>query len=74
MYQPPYTVTQTILKQITAISSKLGEINAAHLNRPSPELRKKNRIRTIQSSLAIEGNTLNEEQITALIENKIVIG
>ncbi|MEL6627318.1 MAG: Fic family protein [Bacteroidota bacterium] len=74
MYQPPYTVTQTILKQITAISSKLGEINAAHLNRPSPELRKKNRIRTIQSSLAIEGNTLNEEQITALFENKRVIG
>ena len=74
MYQPPYTITSKILKQITSISSKLGEINAAHLNRPSPELRKKNRIRTIQSSLAIEGNTLSEAQITALFENKRVIG
>jgi Fic family protein len=31
-------------------------------------------IRTIYSSLQIEGNTLTEEQITALIENKRIIG
>ena len=52
----------------------MGEIHAAHLNRPSPELRKKNRIKTIQSSLAIEGNTLSIDQITALFEHKRVIG
>jgi Fic family protein len=40
----------------------------------SPQLRKINRIKTIHSSLQIEGNTLTEEQITALIENKRVIG
>lgn len=34
---------------------------------------KKNQIKTIQSSLEIEGNTLTEEQITALLENKRVI-
>ena len=74
MYQPPYTLTSKILKRIISVSSKLGEINAAHLNRPSLELRKRNRIRTIQSSLAIEGNTLSEAQITALFDNKRVIG
>lgn len=74
MYQPPYTLTQKILHRITSVSSKLGEISAAHLNRPSPELRKRNRIRTIQSSLAIEGNTLSEAQITALFDNKRVVG
>ncbi|MEH6407813.1 MAG: Fic family protein, partial [Leeuwenhoekiella sp.] len=37
-------------------------------------LRKQNRIKTIHSSLRIEGNTLTEEQITALLENKKVIG
>jgi Fic family protein len=37
-------------------------------------LRKQNRIKTIHSSLKIEGNTLTEEQITALLENKRVIG
>jgi Fic family protein len=37
-------------------------------------LRKKNRIKTIHSSLEIEGNTLTIEQITAMVENKKVIG
>lgn len=44
-----------------------------HLYKPPTELRKKNRIKTIQSSLEIEGNTLTEEQITALLENKRVL-
>jgi Fic family protein len=37
-------------------------------------LRRKNRIQTIQASLAIEGNTLNVEQISALLDKKRVIG
>ena len=44
------------------------------MSKPATELRKKNRIKTIQSSLEIEGNTLSIEQITALIENKRIIG
>jgi len=36
-------------------------------------LRRINRIRTIQGSLAIEGNTLSIEQITAILEGKRVI-
>jgi Fic family protein len=51
----------------------LGEINATHLYKPPTELRKRNRIKNIQSSLEIEGNTLTEEQITALLENKRVL-
>lgn len=72
--KPPYDITPKILKLITSISEKLGEINATYLSKQSPQLRKQNRIRTIHSSLQIEGNTLTEEQITALIENKRVIG
>lgn len=49
-------------------------MNALYLDKPSPKLRKQNRIKTIHSSLKIEGNKLSEEQITALIENKRVIG
>lgn len=37
-------------------------------------IRNYKRIRTIHSSLKIEGNTLTEDQITAIIENKRVIG
>ncbi len=72
--KPPYDITPRILKLITSISEKLGEVNASYLSKQSPQLRKQNRIRTIHSSLQIEGNTLTEQQITALIENKRIIG
>jgi len=70
----PYELTPNILKLITAISEKIGEVNANHLNKQSPQLRKQNKIKTIHSSLQIEGNALTQEQITALVENKRVIG
>ncbi|SEN04417.1 hypothetical protein SAMN05421856_11279 [Chryseobacterium taichungense] len=69
----PYIVTEKILKFIASISEKIGEINENHLYKPNTELRKKNRIKTIQSSLEIEGNTVTEEQITALLDNKRII-
>ena len=72
--KPPYDISPKILKLITAISEKIGEVNANYLTKQSPQLRKQNRIKTIHSSLQIEGNTLTEQQITALIENKRVIG
>ncbi|QCX40860.1 Fic family protein [Aureibaculum algae] len=71
---PPYDITSRILKLITSISEKLGQINASFLDKPSTSLRKQNKIRTIHSSLKIEGNTLTEEQITAILANKRVIG
>ena len=72
--KPPYNITPLILKSISNISIKIGEINANYLSRQSPKLRKSNRIKTIHSSLKIEGNTLSLEQITALVENKRIIG
>jgi len=72
--RPPYEITPSILKLIISISEKIGEVNANLLNKPSPKLRKQNRIKTIHSTLKIEGNTLTQEQITALLENKRVIG
>ena len=72
--KPPYDITPKILKLISSISEKIGEVNANYLSKQSPQLRKQNRIKTIQSSLQIEGNTLTEDQITALIDNKRIIG
>ncbi len=71
---PPYEITQQILTLVSSISQKLGQINAKYLDKPSPKLRKENRIKTIHSSLSIEGNTLSTEQITALVERKRVVG
>lgn len=72
--KPPYDITPLTLRLISTISEKIGEINANFLDKQSPTLRKQNKIRTIQSTLQIEGNNLSEEQITALIEDKKVIG
>lgn len=72
--KPPYILTSEILKLVSEVSHKIGEVNASFLTKQSPELRKRNRIRTIQASLAIEGNTLSLDQITAIIENKRVLG
>jgi Fic family protein len=71
--KPPYQITHKIVELVASISEKIGEVNSAHLYRSPAELRRKNRIKTIQSSLEIEGNTLSIEQITALLENKKVI-
>lgn len=71
---PPYEITPRISNLISSVSEKIGVINASYLDRPSPKLRKQNRIKTIHASLKIEGNTLTEEQITALLEKKRVIG
>lgn len=72
--KPPYEITPRILKLLTLISEKIGAVNANLLDRPSPQLRKQNKIKTIHHSLKIEGNTLTEEQITALINKQRILG
>lgn len=72
--KPPYELTPQILRYIASISEKIGAINANYLDKPSPQLRKTNQIKTIHSSLKIEGNLLTEEQVTDIIENKRVFG
>lgn len=71
--KPPYEINSVIIDLISSISEKIGEIKSARLIKPPTELRKRNRIKTIQSSLEIEGNTLTVEQITDLINNKRVL-
>ena len=72
--KPPYDITAQILKLISSISIKIGEVNANYLNKQSPQLRKQNKIKTVHSSLSIEGNTLTEDQVSAILDNKRVIG
>jgi len=72
--KPPYEITSSVLRHISSISMKLGEVKSNFLSKPSPLLRKQNKIKTIHSSLSIEGNTLSQEQITAILENKRVMG
>jgi len=72
--KPPYEITNKILFLYGQITEALGLCRSLLLLKPEARLRKQNRIKTIYSSLAIEGNTLNIEHVTALIENYRVIG
>jgi Fic family protein len=72
-YQPSYTITPEILNRVAAISEAIGRLTVLTDQAKALRLRRINRIRTIQGSLAIEGNTLSEAQITAILEGKRVI-
>ncbi len=72
-YTPPFTLNNKILTLVASISEQLGRLSATVSNNQSLLLRKVNRVRTIQGSLAIEGNQLSEDQITAILEGKRVI-
>lgn len=72
--RPPFQLTPKILTLVSEISLLLGRYEGIHAPAPQPKLRRQNRIKTIQSSLAIEGNTLDLSQVTAIFENKRVLG
>ena len=72
-HQPPFTITPAIIRLIAEIGEGLGRLALLTDQARDLRLRRINRIRTIQGSLAIEGNSLDEEQITAILEGKRVI-
>lgn len=68
-YEPPYKITSKIIDLVSKISEAVGSFYAQEELR----LHRINRIKTIQGSLAIEGNTLTTDQITAILDGKPVI-
>lgn len=72
-YQPPFNITPTVLNSVSEISELLGRWNARSEAAPSPRLRRQQRIRSIQASLAIENNSLSIEQVTAVLDGKTVL-
>ena len=72
-YVPPFTVTANAINLVAEISA-LIERYAIRLEKVDGlRLRKVNRIKTIHSSLAIEGNKLSEDQVRDIIDGKNVI-
>lgn len=73
MYTPPFSISAESINMIAEISG-LIERYAIRLEREDGlRLRKANRIRTIHSSLAIEGNKLSEDEVRDIIEGKNVV-
>lgn len=67
-------MTDDITMLISEISEEIGRLSVLQEGHITPHLRRKNRIRTIHSSLAIENNTLTLDQVTAIIDGKRVLG
>jgi Fic family protein len=73
-YQPPFQASPKVIDLIAQISEILGLWSISMKGKLTPRLRRINRIRSIQASLAIENNTLSLEQVTAILEGKRVLG
>lgn len=72
-YTPPFSVSAGAIRLVAEISALVARY-AIRLDREDGLLlRKANRIKTIHSSLAIEGNELSEDEIRTLLEGKSVI-
>ncbi|MDQ7047269.1 MAG: Fic family protein [Sulfurovum sp.] len=73
-YTPPYTITSKILTNVSDIVELISELNHIKKEFNTPKLRKKNRVKSITGTLQIEGNTLDEGEITKVINGQIVLG
>lgn len=74
LYEPPFTLTPRLLALVMEIGETLGRLTAQKGLPAPPALRRGNRLRSIQASLAIENNSLTLEQVTAVIAGKRVLG
>ena len=70
---PPFTITGKILTLVSSIERLIGRVESLNQPKPQPQLRKSSRVKTLQGSLAIEGNSLDLEQVTAILDGKPVI-
>ncbi len=72
-YIPPFTVSADAINLIAEISAQIERYAIRLEQEDGLRLRKANRIKTIHSSLAIEGNTLSEEEVRDVIDGKNVV-
>lgn len=71
--KPPFEINEQIMTNVIEIAELVGRMSINSEITLNPTLRRTNRIRTIYSSLAIEQNTLDIEQVTAILAGKRII-
>ena len=72
-YIPPFKVSAEAINLIAEISAQIERYAIRLEQEDGLRLRKVNRIKTIHSSLAIEGNTLSEDEVRDIIDGKNVV-
>lgn len=74
LYIPPYTITDKTVNLVSQITELITRITINDRMNKNPKLRRDNRIKTIQASLAIENNSLSLEQVTDIVNGKRILG
>ena len=72
MREPPYTISDQAMASMVEIASALERYKIVMEGADGVRLRRRNHIRTIRGTTAIEGNGLTEAQITAVLAGKHV--
>lgn len=72
-YTPPFTVSAEAINMVAKISAQMERYAIRLEQEDSLRLRKANRIKTIHSSLAIEGNTLSENDVRDILDGKHIV-
>ncbi len=73
-YEPPFERNDHIDALCMEIAELVGMVSPQSDLAKNPILHRELRIRTIHSSLLIEGNTLDESAVTAILDGKRVLG
>ena len=72
-YIPPFTVSADAINLIAEVSAQIERYAIRLEQEDGLRLRKANRIKTIHSSLAIEGNMLSEDEVRDIVDGKNVV-
>jgi len=72
--KPPYTITEKAADYLAKIVETVTRLEYGTEFKRDIRLHRENRVKTIHSSLAIEGNALTLGEVTAVIEGKRVAG
>jgi len=71
---PPYTISLKTADYLAKIVETVTRLEYGTEFKRDIKLHRKNRVRSIHSSLAIEGNTLSLDEVTDVIAGKLVAG
>jgi Fic family protein len=74
MGKPPYIITEKAADYLAKIVEAVTRLEFGTGFKRDIKLHRENRVRTIHSSLAIEGNSLTLGEVTAVIAGKVVAG
>lgn len=73
MYTPPFRITTKAINLVAEISAQIERYAIRLEQEDGLRLRKANRIKTIHSSLAIEGNSLTENEVRDIMDGKTIV-